>query len=194
MAFDPYTNMLYLAVEGRIYLVKVNYGGTAGFPPLPEGELHLTPGLAAALIATDSSAIFHFDASAVGQNTRVEYRELPPHSIPGSQSLPTANTTTTYHNMRQFELTAVVSDTGTPLTAFDTSYWLEVHYSPQEIAPVIGGKNNVQLYRWSGSHWQQVGTTSPSSTANLLNIYTDLTGRFAIRGPTNRIYLPLVLR
>ena len=119
MALDPYTNMLYLAVETTIYQVKVNYGGSAGFPPLPEGELIITPDAAHDLIASDSSAVFHFAVGAVDENSRVSYKELPPTGAPDSELLTIANAGTGLHTMRQFELTAVISDTNTPLTSFN---------------------------------------------------------------------------
>ena len=192
MAFDPYTNMLYLSVDAVIYKVKVNYGGSAGFPPLPEGELMITPDAAHDLVASDSSAVFHFAAGTVDENTRVSYKELPPTSAPDSQRLTMTNGGTGFYTMRQFELTAVVSDTNTPLTSFNSDYQLKLYYSPREIGPIIGGSNNVQLYQWDGSSWQQVGSTSGSSSENTLYIYTNLTGRFAILGPVYNIYLPAV--
>ena len=84
--------------------------------------------------------------------------------------------------MRQFELTAVISDTSAPLTSFNHDYRLELYYSPQEIGPIIGGNNSVRLYQWDGSGWQQVGSTHGSSSENKLFIYANLTGRFAILG------------
>ena len=93
--------------------------------------------------------------------------------------------------MRQFELTAVISDTSTSLSSFNFDYQLKLYYSPLEISPIIGGNDNVQLYRWNGSSWQQVGSTSGSSSENLLYIYTNLTGHFAVRGPTHNVFLPL---
>ena len=93
--------------------------------------------------------------------------------------------------MRQFELTAAISDPNPPLTSFNYDYQLELYYSPQEIGPIIGGNNNVQLYQWDGSGWQQVGSTNGSSSENMLYIYANLTGRFAILGPTNSVYLPI---
>jgi len=192
MAFDPYTNMLYLSVETTIYQVKVNYGGSAGFPPLPEGELIITPDAAHDLIASDSSAVFHFAVGAVDENTRVLFKELPPTGAPDSELLTIANAGTGLYAMRQFELTAVISDTNTPLASFNYDYQLKLYYSPQEIGPIIGGNNNVQLYQWDGSGWQQVGSTHGSSSENMLYIYANLTGRFAILGPTHSVYLPVV--
>ena len=192
MTFDPYTNMLYLAVDTTIYKVKVNYGGSAGFPPLPEGELIITPGATHDLIASDSSAVFHFAVGAVDENTRVSYQELPPTEAPDNELFTLANAGTGYYTMRQFELTAVISDTNTPLTSFNSDYHLELYYSPREISPIIGGNNNVQLYQWDGSSWQQVGSTYGSSSENKLSIYANLTGRFAILGPTYNVYLPIV--
>jgi hypothetical protein len=194
MAFDPYTNMLYLAVETTIYKVKVNYGGSAGFPPLPEGALIITPDAAHDLIASDSSAVFHFVVGAVDENTRVSYKELPPTGAPYSELLTFAKAGTGLHTMRQFELTAVISDTNTPLTSFNYDYQLELYYSPQEVGPIIGGNNNVQLYQWDGSGWHQVGSTQGSSSENMLYTYANLTGRFAILGPTNNVYLPIGLK
>jgi hypothetical protein len=194
MAFDPYTNMLYLSVDTTIYQVQVNYGGSAGFPPLPEGELIITPDAADDLIASDSSAVFHFAAGAVDENTRVSYKELPPTGAPDSKLITIANAGTGLSTMRQFELTAVISDTNTPLASFNYDYQLKLYYSPQEIGPIIGGNNNVQLYQWDGSGWQQVGSTYGSSSENMLYIYANLTGRFAILGSTNNVYLPVVLK
>lgn len=96
--------------------------------------------------------------------------------------------------MRQFELSATASDTGAPLAGFKKTYQLKLYYSPREIGPIIGGNDNVQLHRWDGSGWQQVGSTYGSNSENLLYIYADLTGRFAILGPTNPIYLPLIAK
>ncbi len=194
MAFDPYTNMLYLSVETTIYKIKVNYGGSAGFPPLPEGELIVTPGADHDLIATDSSAVFHFAVGAVDEDTRVSYKELPPTDSPASTALTGSNAGTELHTMRQFEITAVISDTQTPLSSFNKDYQLDLYYSPQEIGPIIGGYNNVQLYQWDGSGWQQVGSTYGSSSGNVLTIYSNLTGRFAILGPTYKIYLPMGIK
>ena len=98
------------------------------------------------------------------------------------------------HTLRQFELTAVISDTNTPLSSFNYDYHLELYYSPQELGPIIGGNNNVQLYQWDGIGWQQVGSTYGSSSENMLNIYANLTGRFAILGPTFNVYLPVGLK
>ena len=78
--------------------------------------------------------------------------------------------------------------------SFNNASQLKLYYSPQEIAPIIGGNNNVQLYHWDGSSWQQVGSTNGSSSENSLYIYTNLTGRFAILGPTYNVYLPVVVR
>ncbi len=194
MAFDPYTNTLYLSVDTTIYKVKVNYGGSAGFPPLPEGQLIITPDAEHDLIASDSGAVFHFAVGAVDENTRVSYKELPPTDAPASALLSISNVGTEQYTMRQFELTAVISDTNTPVTSFNSDYQLNLYYSPQEIGPIIGGSNNVQLYQWDGSGWQQVGSTYGSSSDNMLTIFTNLTGRFAILGPTYKIYLPLGIK
>ncbi|MBN1887726.1 MAG: hypothetical protein JW850_07035 [Thermoflexales bacterium] len=193
MAFDPYANMLYLAVETTIYMVRVNYGGSAGFPPLPAGELVITPHAAHDLIANDSSAIFHFAVGAVDENTRVSYQELPPMAVPDGKLATMANAGTELHTVRQFELTAVISDTATPLARFNAPYQLKLYYSPREIALIVGGNKNIQLYQWDGSGWQQAGSTYGSSSENLLYISADLTGRFAILGPTYKVYLPVVL-
>ena len=193
MAFDPFTNILYLAVDTTIYQVKVNYGGSAGFPPLPEGELIITPDAAQDLIASDSSAVFHFAMGSVDGNTRVSYKELPPTGTPSREILGIANADPSNYTMRQFELTAVISGTTTSLASFNSDYQLKLSYSPQEIGPIIGGNNNVQLYHWDGSGWQQVGSTTGSSSDNMLTIYANLTGRFAILGPTYHLYLPLGL-
>ena len=193
MAFDPYTNMLYLAVETTIYKVQVNYGGSAGFPPLPEGELIITPDADHDLISSDSSAIFHFAAGAVDDNTRAAYKELPPTGAPDSELLATASADTGFYTVRQFELTAVISDTNTTLASFNNDYQLELSYSPQEIGPIIGGTDNLQLYQWDGSGWQQVGSTYASSSENILYISANLTGSFAILGPTYNVYIPVVL-
>jgi len=194
MAFDPYTNILYLAVDTTIYKIKVNYGGSAGFLPLPEGELIITPDATHDLISSDSSAVFHFAVGAVDENTLVTYKELPPTSDPGNKLLSVAKVDTGSYTMRQFELTAVISDTNTSLTSFNNDYQLKLYYSPREIGPVIGGNNNLHLYHWNGSDWQQVGSTNGSSSENLLYIYADLTGRFAILGPTYNVYLPINLK
>jgi len=154
----------------------------------------ITPDAAHDLIANDSSAVFHFAVGAVDENTRVSYKELPPTAVPDSKLLTIANTDTGLHAMRQFELTAVISDTDTPLTSFNNTYQPTLYYSPQEIAPIIGGNNNIQLYQWDGSGWQQVGSTYGSSSENLLYIYANSTGRLAILGPTHNVYLPVVFK
>jgi len=192
MAFDPYTNLLYLSVKKTIYQVKVNYGGSAGFPPLPEGELIITPGAAHDLIVSDSSAVFHFAVGAVTENTRVAYQELPPTSAPEGNLL--SNAGTGLYLMRQFELTAVISATHAPLANFNNDYQLKLYYSPQELGPIIGGNDNAQLYQWNGSGWQQVGFSSGSSSENILYIYARSTGRFAILGPAYQVYLPSISR
>lgn len=192
MAFDPHTNLLYLAVDRVIYKVQVNYGGTAGFPPLPQGEGVITPGADYDLIASDSSAVFHFTAGAVDADTRVTYRELPGAGAPGGETQPSASTR--LYPMRQFELTAVHNQTGAPLAAFNSDYQLKLYYSPQEIAPISGGYQAIQLYRWNGSAWQQTGSTYGSFSATLLTIYANQTGLFALAGPTYPLFLPAVLR
>ncbi len=194
MAFDPYTNLLYLSVGAAIYQVKVNYGGSAGFPPLPEGELIVTPGVADDLIASDSSAVFHFAAGAVDEETQVSYQELPPDSAPASQTVTVSDASAGTYAMRQFELTAVISSTGAPLASFNSDYQLALSYSPQEIAPITGGSQSARLYRWDGSTWQPAGVTSASLSENVLYISADLTGRFAILGPTYQVFLPLGLK
>ena len=191
MAFDPFTNMLYLAVDTTIYKVQVNYGGSAGFPPLPAGEQVITPAMAGDLIARDYSAFFHFGVGAVNGNTRVSYRELPPTGAPGSELLSLVSAGTGLYTMRQFELTAVSSDTNTPLNGFNFDYQLKLYYSPKELGPVTGGSSSVQLYQWDGAGWQRAGSTYAGSS-NMLTIYANSTGLFAVMGPTNRIYLPAV--
>jgi hypothetical protein len=194
MVFDPYTNMLYVAVDATVFKIKVNYGGSAGFPPLPEGDLIITPEATHDLIASDSSAVFNFVVGTVDEPTRVSYQELPPTELPGSQRHVLANDSSGNYTLRQFELTAVVSDTNTALTSFNNAYQLKLYYSPKEIGPIIGGNNNVQLYQWDGTGWQQVGSTNGSSSENMLYIYTNLTGRFAVIGPTNNVYLPVIIQ
>lgn len=192
LAFDPYTNLLYLAVEATIYKIKVNYGDATDYPALPAGALNLTPQAADALIASDSSAVFHFGAGAVDEPCTLTYQELPPLSSPPGALL-TALSPGLYP-LRQFELTAVISATGATLTNFNDDYLLNLYYSPSEIGLITGGDDNLQLYRWSGSAWLPVGATYGSSSANVLYIYTDLTGRFAVLGPTNQLYLPSLLK
>jgi len=59
---------------------------------------------------------------------------------------------------------------------------------------VVDAYVDAQLYQWDGSSWQQVGSTYGSSSENKLSIYANLTGRFAILGPTNNVYIPIVLK
>ncbi len=187
MAFDPVTRILYLAVNTSIYRIKVNYAATAGYPPLPAGEADLTPGAAQNLRASDSSAVFQFGAGSVTENSRASYQELPPVSQPAG---PAAG----MHILRQFELSAVKTASGTPIASFNYNYRLNLYYSPAEMAPVVGGASAARLYRWDGSTWQPTGDTYASGIENALYIYTHQTGRFAIMGPTRQVFLPAISR
>lgn len=190
MTFDPFTRILYLAVNTSIYRVKVNYGGVSDYPPLPTGEAELAPGAAQNLRSSDSSAVFEFGAGSVAENSRASYAELPPASQPGGTAGPAAG----MHILRQFELHAVKTANGTPIDSFNMNYRLNLAYSPREMAPVIGGAGAARLYRWDGSAWQPTGDTYASSTGNLLYIYTNRTGRFAVMGPTRQVFLPAISR
>lgn len=191
MTFDPYTNTLYLAVKSIIYRVRVNYGGTAGYPPLPSGEADLAPAVAGELRASDSSAVFQFGVGTVNEAVQATYQELPPGSLPGS---PAAGAAAGLYTLRQFELSVAATASGTSLASFNNDYRLNLYYSPREMAPILGGASAARLYRWNGSTWQPVGDTYASGIENVLYIYTRLTGRFAVMGPTRQVYLPAILR
>jgi hypothetical protein len=179
MAFDPYTSRLYLTVADQILVVEVGYGAQPAPSPLVSASAVVTPA-GGTLAPPDGRTRVEFPPGSVSAETVVTYTEtvpLPAGELAGS---------------RFFDLSAVISVTGTPVTAFSQAYTLTVDYRPAEVGPVVDG--SLGLYGWDGTEWVR----EPSSQVDLLNrqvIATpDHMTRFAVLGETRRLLLPVVLR
>jgi hypothetical protein len=75
-----------------------------------------------------------------------------------------------------------------------------IHYSEQDVR-LVSDESQLTLRWWDGSAWQDAKETcSPPSgyvrdeARRVLSVPICHLSRFALLGPTNRVYLPLVMR
>ena len=91
---------------------------------------------------------------------------------------------------RAFEITAVYSDTGKPVT--QAPFEIEFQYDTASKGPAI--ESTLALYYWDGAQW----LVEPSSTVDLANNKVTATpdhfSVWAVLGDTNRLYLPSLMK
>jgi hypothetical protein len=184
MVFDPAGNRLYLSVDRSILVVEVGGIPPATMWPAPV-TVTITPEHGGTLTAGDASATFSFSGGAVTQTSRVGYAEAGPDT---GQRLPVAGTL--LQPVRTFDLTAVISDTGTAVGAFQQSFILNAETTARERAGTIPG--TLALYWWNGSAW----LLQPSSALSddLLSASSTHTGRFALMAETMPVFVPALQR
>lgn len=186
MAFDPHDRLLYLTVEDGVMVVRVNYGaGAAPVAPAVGSDI-ITPEAGGDVKAPDRSADLHFPAGAVDDPTLVTYHEG--HPPVASQLAPTRALV----SVRDFQVSAVISGTTTPVTAFNSSYQIDINYTEKERGAAI--ENTLALYRWDGAEWQLEPTSNVSASSNVVSATPTGPGLFAVLGETKRVYLPTVIR
>jgi hypothetical protein len=179
MAFDPYTNRLYLTVADTIMVVEVNYGAPPAPPPLISTSTTITPA-GGSLTTPDEVVQLDFPAGAVSLPTTVTYTETT--TAPAGE----------LYGVHFFDLTAVISGTTTPVTSFNQPYTVTVNYSPSEAGPAID--TTLGLYWWDGFQWVR----EPSSSVDVSNQQVVATPNhmtlFAVLGETRRVLLPMVIQ
>lgn len=92
---------------------------------------------------------------------------------------------------KAFEITAVYSDTGKPVTP-QNPYEIEFHYTTASKGPVI--ESTLAFYYWDGAHWQQEPSSALDAANNKVTAAPDHFSVWAVMGETNRLYLPVVIR
>lgn len=152
----------------------------------------LLPGVTITLIYTDLQGLpttLVFPADAVSQATTMIL--TPTVVSPGSGLAFTGHA---------FDLTALQG--GVPQTGltFGAPVTVTIRYSNQDVR-VVSDENQLRLYWWTGSQWQDAAQTcNPTSTyildvtQNVLSVPICHASRFAMFGPTHPLYLPLALR
>ncbi|MBN1656965.1 MAG: hypothetical protein JXA93_01120 [Anaerolineae bacterium] len=151
----------------------------------------LTPGAAATLSYQDTQGLvtqLDFSAQAVDQPTEVR---LTPTLAAGAVGYTFAG--------HAFQLEAYLGGVLQPGFAFGAPVTVTIHYSDQDIR-VVRDEGQLALW-WMGTAWQDAaGTCDPASTydrnaaGNVLSVPICHLSLFGLFGPTNQVYLPLVLR
>ncbi len=92
-----------------------------------------------------------------------------------------------------FDLAA--SQDNSALLTFAAPLTATIRYSAADLRLVVD-ESQLQLRWWDGDEWQDVETTCGSvalnTTANSLRAPLCRAGRYALFGPTNQIYLPVI--
>lgn len=179
MFYDAYSQRLYLTLDTRVMVVKVNYGAAPPPPPPlvvsatiePEGGYLATP---------DENIEIVFPAGAVDQTTVVTYTE--------QSALPSGE----WWGVHFFDLRAVISGTTTPVTSFDPAYGVFVHYGGLGLGPAI--EDSLGLYWWDGGQWVLENTSQVDSANDVLTASVNHMTAFAILGESQRLFLPRVER
>jgi len=92
-----------------------------------------------------------------------------------------------------FDLSAVVLDTGTPVSSFDEPYELTTRYSGSDVLNI--DESTLGLYWWNGLDWILESTSIVDEANNTLTATPNHMTVFAILGvPQMKVFLPLVLR
>jgi hypothetical protein len=186
MAFDPYERILYLTVEEAVMAVRVNYGAGAAPVAPAVGSDVITPGAGGDVKAPDRSAELHFPAGAVDEAAVVTYHEGHPAA---RAALASANALV---SVRDFQVSAVISGTTTPVTTFSAPYQIDIHYTEKERGAAV--EDTLALYRWDGVAWSLAPNGSVSTSGNVVSASPTEPGLFAVLGETKRVYLPTVIR
>lgn len=98
-----------------------------------------------------------------------------------------------------FEITAVYSDTDTPVSTTPVSFTLVLTYdnllSGQAVSlSAIINENNLGLYYWEGDRWVQEPSATINADTNTITVTTNKLGRWAILETMKLTYLPAILK
>jgi len=163
------------------------------FTILPEPvSANLSPDTSVTLVLTDTqglTTVLTFPAGAVTQTTTVV---LTPTVASGGAGLAFAGHT--------FELKAFRDGDSLPGFGFEVPITVTIHYSDRNVR-VIKDESQLALMRWTGNGWEDAANTCmPPSTYirdlenNVLSVAICHLSKFALLGPTNQVYLPLVMK
>jgi hypothetical protein len=148
----------------------------------------LAPGTPASLVSTDTQAL-------------PAQLDLPPGAVAASTTL--ILTPTVAAGPRgwsfaghAFDLAAAQAGAGVPNLAFDAPVKLTIGYSTAD-ARLVSDSSRLALWWWNGAAWQDAAETcSPQASytrnpiARTISVAICRTGRFALLGPTQQVYLP----
>ena len=119
------------------------------------------------------------------------YQETHPSALSRSNAPATLSASSELFTVRNFEISAVISGSTTPVTSFNSSYVINIYYTDKEKGGAIESK--LRLYRWTGAGWQ-LESSFVTESMNTLQAYPTRAGVFAVMGETSRVYLPIVIR
>jgi hypothetical protein len=90
-----------------------------------------------------------------------------------------------------FDLSAVATNTSTPLTQFNQTYQLTIMYDETALRGV--SEPTLALYWWNGNRWVRESSSLVNTTTHRLAATPDHMTLFALLGETKRVYLPVIL-
>jgi len=150
----------------------------------------LSPGLASGFSSYDLQGlptILSFSDNAVTETTVVT---LTPTVVVAGDGLAFAK--------HAFELIASRHDHVLSPFTFDAPVTTTIYYSDKDVL-TVSDEAQLALYKWTGGEWQDASRTCDPVTSytrdpvgNVLIISICQTGTFALLGPTNRSFLPIV--
>jgi ligand-binding sensor domain-containing protein len=155
-------------------------GGVSQYALKSAARVPILPGAGAHLPAPDGRAKADFPAGAVTQSTVVTYTSA------------TASNVGNDFGLFSFDLSAVISGTNTPVTAFTKPYTITVGYLDREKAGVI--EDTLALYWWHDGSWELEPSTSVSTQTNILTATPNHMTMFSVRGQTRRVFLPVAVQ
>jgi len=179
----------------RIYGTGPDLGADEFVPPPISTTLTFDSGTAslpASLVYTDTQSLptrLDFPAGAVSHPTDVWLRPTFATSPAGFAFAGHA-----------FELTAYQGGSAQLDLAFNKPVTVTIHYSEADVRPV-SDEEQLRLRWWDGDEWlDAVQTCDLASTYtrdldnNVLSVAICHLSQFALYGPTNQVYLPIILR
>jgi len=176
LAFDPYTNRLYVATGSSILVVRVDMG----MAPASCATAEVGP-LGGAVSSPDGEVTLRFAPGATSGTLTATLGDARPMDI-GERVL-----------VRGFEVT-VTNAAGATLASTAQPYTVEVRPPSSGVSgtdPAAMG-----LYRWDGQAWVAVVSTTSHLTApstSTLAVVTRETGLFAVFGQPTWRFVPLAL-
>jgi hypothetical protein len=151
----------------------------------------LAPGAPASLVSTDTQALptqLGIPAGALAASTTLV---LTPTIAAGPRGWSFAG--------HAFDLTAAQAGAATPNLAFSAPVNVTIGYSAADVR-LVADSSRLALWWWNGAAWQDAAETcSPAAsytrdpTARTVSVAICRSGRFALLGPTQQIYLPVGL-
>ncbi len=143
---------------------------------------YVSPGSGGTVHSPDRLAKADFPAGAVDEDTEV--------TITPANSPPTGSRYGAYI----FDMSAVISDTSTPVTSFDPPYTLTVKYTD----PVRGGaiESTLALYWWdeNASQWVVESSSGLDMATKTVSATVDHMTYFGLLGDSFLVYVPLILK